>query len=1048
MHRFKEAVDKDPYDTLFGWSNDMLRGRPFRPRWFMEDELKKPWSWKVLQEQAEQGRKRMTESVIMANERFHHERMVAFDGRQDIGKAQFYKQTSKVAATETNESERPSKRAKVTKTPAENISVKTTQEGNQSRHESFQAYSQWSIKSTDNTGKSVEQSGASVYDPISGRMVPVHPDRPQEKPVEEGRKALKIPVFDADQIAVKDKTQPNVLLRNRGDNRPSLDKVAQGLAGAGQRLREQKQASEEAADAQASLRPIPTTPLSDSTIAQSRLVNATRRYSTSQELDLKRLRDLRSKLKDALSGLEAIADEPAGHDIAAKVTAAEEAVVLVTKKCGNDTLKGLRRFLQLQPKAQAAQQGLHAAKLQLINYDKAEEAAVVIVMQNKIDCENAWMEHLEKRKASVVESPHFRQNDPKSSTTDFVIQHAYRSLHRHRNSPLKHMSAHQLANHRAALLQSWQKRGAQPVKTKSAADKRLEQEIAAQKNSYAAWENKWSKRPEASTTTKAQSTDSTLRIAAIPTTTTNAPSVESASQPAAVPSAEGDMCPNVIKYCKPERLYKRKAPHATIGEDPELARSIKQIYEETYGTIDENHRQPKLNDTEAEVKRELGKALSPPTLVQRATNAVDTVKATAAETKGSSDTSLQSREKVKAIFSQLAAHRLSNTKAPLATSLQRYADTQALLSTNANQLMKRIESATPSFDYLDHPHTQSMSTSTEAFRILTYDQSSRKLSEAVADRHPDGWSSPRVSNNTAIEILRSKPGYLSEILPNIQRLQKEGFVLYDLSRDDRKIIFKHSPRALVPQITANPVDTSLSKPSPKMIHQASSARKAAQAVAIARSAINPVDPALRQVPPQTQTGNFASPTGFVNLETPDQASSSANTQSPACKDVSSAAAKDPQSGTAVSPKSKQRIRRQETVYSGGRNSPVQRAARGEVWAKVNKTRAAEKRREFAGEILALGLVGTLFFYVYSKVNRKTETTVQRGQETRPVVAKEEEEEDLATSTGSGSLSLWQAPSDEPHEQKTHPVALAFVEAATLSLTLAGLAWAFLSMLEK
>lgn len=63
----------------------------------------------------------------------------------------------------------------------------------------------------------------------------------------------------------------------------------------------------------------------------------------------------------------------------------------------------------------------------------------------------------------------------------------------------------------------------------------------------------------------------------------------------------GDMASNVHEYGGRDRWYKRKAPHANANaerkllqasRDKSLVREIRDIYEENYGTIDTKHRQP------------------------------------------------------------------------------------------------------------------------------------------------------------------------------------------------------------------------------------------------------------------------------------------------------------------------------------------------------------------------------------------------------------------------------------------------------------------------
>ena len=64
---------------------------------------------------------------------------------------------------------------------------------------------------------------------------------------------------------------------------------------------------------------------------------------------------------------------------------------------------------------------------------------------------------------------------------------------------------------------------------------------------------------------------------------------------------EGDMASNVHEFAGRDRWYKKKAPHAMdemdsklqqLAKDRALVREVRDIYEETYGTIDTSHRQP------------------------------------------------------------------------------------------------------------------------------------------------------------------------------------------------------------------------------------------------------------------------------------------------------------------------------------------------------------------------------------------------------------------------------------------------------------------------
>ena len=97
--------------------------------------------------------------------------------------------------------------------------------------------------------------------------------------------------------------------------------------------------------------------------------------------------------------------------------------------------------------------------------------------------------------------------------------------------------------------------------------------------------------------------------------TLDARDVMPAEDPSLSHRGEGDMSANVHEFAKRDRWYKRKSPHATLEElrlkaqreeqqakDQALVREVRNIYEDTYGVIDENHRQntshPRMQDKE------------------------------------------------------------------------------------------------------------------------------------------------------------------------------------------------------------------------------------------------------------------------------------------------------------------------------------------------------------------------------------------------------------------------------------------------------------------
>ena len=84
---------------------------------------------------------------------------------------------------------------------------------------------------------------------------------------------------------------------------------------------------------------------------------------------------------------------------------------------------------------------------------------------------------------------------------------------------------------------------------------------------------------------------------------------------------EGDMASNVHEFASRDRWYKKKAPHAQDEMDAKLQRlandralisEVRGIYEDTYGTIDTNHRQLAESPT-GDQSLQPGEGASPPT---------------------------------------------------------------------------------------------------------------------------------------------------------------------------------------------------------------------------------------------------------------------------------------------------------------------------------------------------------------------------------------------------------------------------------------------------
>lgn len=771
MHRFREAVDRDPYDAMFGWSNDMLKGKPLKGRWFWDDP-------------SEAGRGMWTVRAIKEEAEKNHERwrlQMASRGRVSEG---LEADVSKPAASPLKDAQPLNKKVKVKVSKSEELPVKKSQP-----QPDIQAYSQWSYQSTDSTGKSIQSSGASTYDPISGRMVPV-----EQKRMPETAAQKPLPSSPPKVPAVKNtETISDNLKYQFAETRERMRGVAW--------LMDHEKEVDESLEAARS--------------AQRDPVKA----NEATERDQLYKKTERSLVVAQESITAMIETDPTRHQVA--VRPENQVKALRTTQLGK-TLLCLRN-IQLSLEHYKASVNTLA---RLSNRPTAEELAAGEIIEKKRKLESSWRRD-EKRPASARD-PHFKQLDVKSPLKDYAAdsaaRQAYESLHRHRHAPLKYMNSHELQNHRALLLRSWKKQNQQSQPSQTEAQKRLTQEVDAQKNMYTAWENRWSRKtPAPALAPASMSSVKPTRSVSNPIPQQAAPAI----------AAEGDMCPNVSKYCNSERIYKRKAPHAILDDDPALVQKIKSIYEETYGTINADHRQQKLDQEMFDTTR-------------------------SSLWRGSATSSTNVRDAA-ASESARPLTAMTRTYSPLVTSLQRHQNSSKPsqeASTSASSLTQTAGSGSPN---ATQPTAQS-----SPYIVIEYNESKLSSNTRSVASHPDGWSTPRISPNTILENLRSKMGYSAVLLPQIKKLREQGYVLWDLARDDKSIIFKlQTPRpAPMSSITKPEIATSLASGSdmkPTTIAASSNIPK--------DTTINPVDLSLRS-PPQTQTGNFASPTGFVNLDRP------------------------------------------------------------------------------------------------------------------------------------------------------------------------------------
>ena len=375
---------------------------------------------------------------------------------------------------------------------------------------------------------------------------------------------------------------------------------------------------------------------------------------------------------------------------------------------------------------------------------------------------------------------------------------------------------------------------------------------------------------------------------------------------------EGDMAQNVHKFANRDRWYKQKAPHAMeqsearvlqAAKDKALICEIRGIYEDTYGTIDTKHRQksrsaPVENQNELKAQSTVGHEKQPQfrdstsTLVSNK-RSLKADKTAPEEVYNSPN--LEGMAMIQRLFEELhetqnliQAHRIQLENIPtegesnsllqsLKASEQRVLQTlktawgllkpgAALPNRRADEGSSRTSAGHTSKSTSGTPQSPPPS---NAYRILAYDPYTQKVTNAKT-------TSLKGSPN-------EKPLTLSEALSNLTNPAK--FVPYFASLNKLGYeIISGGPNILVFK---------------KVGQDESSAASPDDTAAVSKATTlhaNPIDGTT------TQTGNFASPTGFVNHD--------------AVLPPSASELEQPESPYSGQPSSGEKVRREEPVFSG------------------------------------------------------------------------------------------------------------------------------------
>ncbi|KAL8753953.1 MAG: hypothetical protein Q9184_005265 [Pyrenodesmia sp. 2 TL-2023] len=429
---------------------------------------------------------------------------------------------------------------------------------------------------------------------------------------------------------------------------------------------------------------------------------------------------------------------------------------------------------------------------------------------------------------------------------------------------------------------------------------------------------------------------------AMQTRQSEAPTSSVASTHVHAEQGEGDMAGNVHEYATRERWYKQMAPHAARSEEPKgvqaakdiaFIKEIRGIYEDTYGTIDTRHRQ-----STAAVDPQQSQEACQNTAPNLSLDQKKEPRETGQERKKASPPTgpLSSQEKMGTLLRQLLddlqhMQKLVNKhdlSAPDRSELffrhrnMRNASdaiAEALSTTSTKHSVDIVgpssrpttQPAAKTLQEISKPEAQCVDgkRASMVYSVLAYDPSTQQVTTAEMSSSGDSPSERRLSLSEALSSL-TEP---AKFLPHLTTLQSQGYEI--VSSDTNILVLRKSHKPQAPPS---------SDPSPVAEQKPAVEEKGG------RRSINPIDGTT------TQTGNFASPTGFVNHDSPlplDAVEKEEAQQQP----------------------SSQRVRRREDVFSGPSGNRWATRQAGDAFKQRSKFRRGARGKRTAKRMMWVSL---------------------------------------------------------------------------------------------
>lgn len=442
------------------------------------------------------------------------------------------------------------------------------------------------------------------------------------------------------------------------------------------------------------------------------------------------------------------------------------------------------------------------------------------------------------------------------------------------------MEAHKAAYEQKKAIEKPQVSGNNVREAK--ADAKLQAEIDALKAAYAHHDNHYTRRAKSTTVSSTQGQT-------VPQKVQSAGSRQELKEL----QGEGDWCPNITNYADSSKWYKQpaidsKSATAAIAKatqktrDQQLVNEVRNIYEKRYGLIDVNHQQPaepsKRRQTEQEDSlsatqksetsedEHLVKVLAmheqPDTYSFKDDNLAATIAAKDEEAvRNRSIMRPESASKMREVIAEgLEEHCYSTESAKREDEdLDEHSYSAGIHKAKLvdDEASKLIPVNTPtasalSSDQVKNASTQARSDSIEweeppVYKVLAYDSGNDKCSTATTTSNFTGTETP-ISIPQALSQLYRPARFVS----HFASLQKEGYQVIYGTRD--LLVFK-LVKIATPSV----------KPSQLLQLESAENNSPGAAAVHDHARVNPVDGMSSSRPKvEPSTGNFASPTGFVN----------------------------------------------------------------------------------------------------------------------------------------------------------------------------------------